>query len=130
MNNSLGKWKSLTHKKYKIINLGRPAIFLLPSHKLQRKFKNTTIENDLHEFLMKNYSAFHYSPLSSSGFYIDGNSQVIYDECRKYEVSFMGKEKIPILMEKLAMIAKLINEDCIYFKAGQYTCLIYPKRKK
>jgi len=41
-------------------------------------------------------------------------------------VSFDGKDRIPSLLAKLGEIAKLIGEECIYCKAGQYAAIIYP----
>ncbi len=52
----------------------------------------------------------------------------MYDEHRLYEVSFDGRERIGSLIAMLAKIALAIEEDCLYFKAGEDTCLIYPAR--
>ncbi len=124
------KWAKLVDERsYRLVDLGRPANFLLPSHKLRTKAKGSTIENDLHEFLVRHFGAFNTSTLPTAGFWRSDGKQVVYDECRQYEVSFLGKEKIPLLLKKLAKIAEAISEDCIYFKAGQYTCLVFPPSK-
>jgi hypothetical protein len=51
---------------------------------------------------------------------------MVLDESRQYAVSFKGKDRIPLLLEELAHIATLAGEECIYFEAGQYACLVYP----
>lgn len=120
------KWTSLEGDGYRLENLGRPAVFLLPSHKLQMNDgAGATIKDALRTFLINEFGAFTCTQLPYFGFW-RGASNASYDECLMYEVSFVGKQRIPILAAKLAEIAKIIGEDCIYFKAGQYSCLVYP----
>ena len=121
------KWKGLGTENFRFKDLGRPAVFFLPIKKLQIKIWEGNIEENLHRFLIKNFEAFTYSTVSNFGVWVNGHQEVISDECRLYEVSFIGKEKISLLGEKLAEIAEVIKEECIYFKAGQYAALIYPK---
>ncbi|MEK7653954.1 MAG: hypothetical protein AAB345_01570 [Patescibacteria group bacterium] len=122
------KWKGLEGKGYRLENLGRPAIFLLPVWKLKAKLKKTTIEKDIHEFLIKQFGAYTSTTIPSFGVWKSTQKALVSDECRQYEVSFNGKERIPILAKKLAEIARLIEEDCVYLKAGQYSCLVYPSK--
>ncbi len=123
------KWKSFDGENYRIEDLGRPAIFLLPKKKLKRKVGDITVEEDLHKFLVKHFGAYTSSTIPSFGFWRNAKKATIFDECREYEVSFMGKERIPVLLKKLAQIAVIIKEKCIYIKAGQYSGLIYPIQK-
>ncbi len=126
---NLGKWNSFKNgRNYTIVDLGRPAVFLLPSHKLKGRADSRAIEDDLHSFLVRNFGAFTTTLVPYFGFWKNDGSELIYDECRLYEVSFLGKERIPALAEKLAEIAVRIGEDCIYLKAGQYACLVWPKK--
>lgn len=123
------KWKEFEKSaQYKIVDLGRPAIFKIPTRKLKRKNPSgETLKENLQKFLTDTFGAYSLSPVSGHfGVWVSGE-MVIYDICTEYEISFLGKEKIPALMEKLAMIAKDIGEACIYFKAGQYACLVCPK---
>ena len=122
----VNKWAGLGGDSYKIVSLGRPAIFLLPSHKLRTQMGDETVEQYLHRFLTENFGAFTTTTVPYFGFWRNNRGRMDYDECRRYEVSFKGKENIPLLLEVLAKIATTIEEDCIYFKAGQYTCLVYP----
>lgn len=122
------KWKEFEKSAhYKIVDLGRPAIFKIPTRKLKKTQCGETLKENLQKFLADTFGAYSRSPIPGYfGVWVDGE-KVIYDICTEYEISFLGKEKIPALMEKLASVAKDIGEACIYFKAGQYACLVYPK---
>ena len=120
------KWRGLEGNSYRLENLGRPAIFLLPVWKLKAKLGKTTIEQDLHRFLITQFGAYTSTTIPSFGVWKNTKKAIVSDECRQYEVSFNGKERIPLLAGKLAEIARLIEEDCVYLKAGQYSCLVYP----
>ncbi len=123
------KWADWLHgNSYDVVDLGRPANFLVPSHKWKISLGDLTVEESLHAFLFEQFGAFTTTMFPTAGLWRSGGSEVVYDECRQYEVSFCGKERIPKLLEKLGEIAAQISEDCIYFKAGQYTCLVYPKK--
>ncbi len=130
------KWLGLGGETYEIEDLGRSAIFLLPLNKLGIMVGGETIEKNLHRFLDEKFGAF--TAMTSSkaamtimgpcfGFWRNSLAELVYDECRLYEVSFAGKERIPLLLEKLTEVMRAIGEKCIYFKAGQYACLVYPK---
>lgn len=119
-------WAGLEGEGYRIENLGRPAVFLLPSHKLRTEVDGMTVEERLHQFLTMHFGAFTTTTVPYFGFWRSSSQKLVYDECRQYEVSFVGKERIPELLTLLAWIAKVIEEDCLYVKAGQYSCLLYP----
>ncbi len=121
------KWQGLEGKGYRLENLGRPGIFLLPVWKLRAyRIKNTIVEKHLHRFLIDQFGAYTSSTIPSFGVWKNTKKAIVSDECRQYEVSFQGKERIPLLAGKLAEIARIIGEDCVYLKAGQYSCLVYP----
>lgn len=120
-------WEGLEQPGYRIENLGRTAVFLIPSTKLKMPYRDTTIENDLHEFLMKEFGAFRNPPVPDSGFWRNVDARIVYDECRVYIVAFLGKERIPILFSKLVEIARYIGEACLYVEAGQYSGLLRPE---
>ena len=88
---------------------------------------DATVERNLHIFLIQHFGAYTSALVPSFGIWKDAHQVTVSDECRQYEVSFFGKERIPVLLEKLAEIARYIKEDCIYVKAGQYSGLVYPK---
>ena len=125
------KWSEVQDESYEIVDLGRPAVFLIPSHLLQRPISMSedaqTIEYYVEAYLMENFGAFTKTMIPEFGFWLSGGKKKCLDECRRYEVSFLGKERIRPLMRMLARVARIVNEDCVYFKAGQHACLIYPK---
>ena len=120
------KWSGLEGEGYRIEDLGRPAVFLIPVRKLKVGVLGRTTEEKLRRFLIGNFGAFTSSRVPSFGFWKDIEQATISDECAIYEVSFVGKDKISILLKELAQTARDIDEKCIYFKAGQYACLVYP----
>ena len=130
------KWDQFRNdKKYKLVDLGRDAVFFIPRHKLRKRFNGTTIEKKLHASLYESgFTSFNYPNTLYLGFWKNAEGKIIKDKCRRYEVAFPGKERIPLLLELLAEFAKnILRENCIFYKAGQYTCLVYPpspKRKK
>jgi hypothetical protein len=122
-------WVSFEGEGYSLDNLGRPAVFLIPSHKLRRKHEDATVEDMLHAFLRDRFVAFTTTTVPYFGFWRGEGSEFVYDECRLYEVSFVGRDRIKPLVEKLAEICALIEEDCFYFKAGEDACLIRPHKR-
>ncbi|MBU1915983.1 hypothetical protein KKC47_02550 [Patescibacteria group bacterium] len=120
------KWETFEVRGCHIENLGRPAIFLIPIHRLSQLTDDGTIEQILHEYLMREFGAFTTTLIPSFGFWRNTDQKLVCDECRQYEVSFVGPERIPALIELLARICRIIGEDCLYFKAGQYACTIWP----
>lgn len=122
------KWAGLDGPGYEVDDLGRPGVFLLPSVKLKRfSMDGRTVEEALRDFLIANFGAYTETNVPYFGFWRDGGQNLVYDECRQYEVAFFGKERIPLLLAKLADICRIIGEDCIYVKAGQYAALVRPK---
>jgi hypothetical protein len=122
-------WESFAGEEYRIQNLGRPAIFFIPSKKLGIKDGKKTVEDRLNAFLQKRFGAFTISTAPYFGAWHNGE-KISRDECRLYEVSFVGTKRIKLLFKVLARLARKIEEECIYFKAGEDTCLIYPTSSK
>lgn len=120
------KWREFPSSKYTLMDLGRPAVFLVPTKKLQCRMNDVSIEEAIRQFLMKEFSAFSMTPLPYFGVWMDGE-MIHYDECCRYEVSFLGKQHIQTLLEFLSDVAIATEEICLYVCAGQYTCLLYPK---
>lgn len=125
--NESNKWSGLAGEGCLIRDLGRPAIFLIPSKKLDLQWAGgTTIRERLHGMLTLYFGAYTTSLIPSFGVYTSDAGTRMLDECVEYEVSFAGKDKIPLLTSELGLIAEAIAEECIYLKAGQYACLVYP----
>lgn len=96
--------------------LGKPAIFLIPSFKLE------SIEFEIHSFLMQNYGKAWNQTSNVKGYWMGK----VEGEYIKFEISFVGKEKIPNLKKFLAQICIKIGEECIYLITGADSWYIYP----
>lgn len=110
------------------VSLGRMAVFLIPAKKLSVVLPGgvLTIEQCIQEFLLSEYGGFTASSTTTTGWWKGKAGDVHYDEHREYKVSFPGKERIKRLDGFLAMIAKDINEECIYVETGEDAWLVYP----
>src|SRR3989344_7728656 len=118
------KWRGLDGPDFSFIDLGRPAAFLIPEEKLGITIDGKTVQEVIEASLIERIGAFTRSEVPSFGAWVNGHNIVIHDKCRLYEVSYRGKEKITLLASKLAEVARLADEEYIYFKAGQYAALI------
>ncbi|MEK7151175.1 MAG: hypothetical protein AAB784_00470 [Patescibacteria group bacterium] len=106
-------------KGYEEEYLGKPAVFLIPSSKLTR------IEFSITSFLLKNYGHAWTKSTNVKGYWmgkLDG-------DYTRFEVSFIGKEKIPNLKNFLANIAYKIKEESIYLLCGSDAWKIYSQKK-
>ena len=126
------KWAGLKRpRSYEIVDLGRAATFFLPIRCLFKEVDGKTVESILHEFLSEWFGGVtRFATVPSVGIWRNAQEVMVLDECRPYKVAFLGKRHLPSLMAELARICELVGEDCVYFEAGQYTCLIYPPRSK
>lgn len=123
----MNKWQEFKGESFEIVDLGRPAVFFVPAQKLKGE-NGAEISQNLHLFLVSQFDAYSTSLAPSFGLWKDSEQRIVSDECIVYEVSFVGKDKIPILLKKLAELCIDLKEECIYLKAGQHACLVYPKR--
>ena len=121
------KWQEFESSHYRLQDLGRTAVFLIPLKKLRQEIDGTTVEEHLHQFLTKNFGAYGFLSVPSSGVWIGPDQVIMFDESRRYEVAFVGKSRLPFILDELARLAVLIGEKCIYFAAGQYVCLVWPR---
>lgn len=141
MSHEESKWKGFENPaRYHIEDLGRPAIFLIPKKKLDLKvvWPSSSVNGGsytadcrwfIEKFLAEHFGAFTVTEAPVFGIWNNGK-MTAHDTCAQYEVSFVGKEKVPMIMQMLAFVAKQIGEESIYFKAGQYACLVYPPKRK
>ena len=95
----MSKWEEFKSSRvYRLVDLGRPAVFLIPARKLGRNFNPSnphfgTVQEAIESFLAQTFSAFTVTSIPNFGCWYDGTVRV-FDECVQYEVSFDGKEKI------------------------------------
>ncbi|MCL4437619.1 hypothetical protein M1513_01085 [Patescibacteria group bacterium] len=112
-------------------SLGRMAVFLLPSLKLeQRDQKGKTIKDIVHDFLVKNFNGYTVETGNIFGYWKQKDGRIEYGEHRKFTVAFVGKNKIPILEIFIARIAYAIGEECVYLETGEDSWLIYSKKSR
>ena len=111
--------------KYRMVSLGRPAVFFLPSLKINNPENRAVLEN-LHLFLTEEFGGYTVEKGNISGFWQD-KAKIDYTEHVKYTVAFKGKERIPKLANFLVKLAKELSEDAIYIETGEDSWLIYPK---
>lgn len=106
------------------------AVFLIPSLKLKQKVKKSkTVENIIHQFLMKNFQGYTVEAGNIFGYFKNKNQEEEeYGEHRRFTVAFKGEEKIPLLEKFLAYIGKMIREESIYFEIGKNAWLVYSKQ--
>lgn len=121
------KWSEFESPNYHLQDLGRPAVFLIPVKKFELEIDGVPLKEHLHGFLSEHFTAYTASLIPSLGVWKGPGDVPVFDESWEYKVSFEGKDRIPFLMGELARIAALIGEECIYFEAGQYACLIHPR---
>ncbi|MBI3633642.1 MAG: hypothetical protein HY226_05115 [Candidatus Vogelbacteria bacterium] len=113
--------------KYRLVNSGRPAVFLLPSLKLKGLDGNgIRIDEKIDRFLLEKFGGYTVTSGNIFGHWKDENGKDYYGEHKEYEVYFLGKHRIPHLARFLAQIAFDINEQCIYLKTGEDTWFVYP----
>lgn len=120
------KWAEFRCERYGIEDQGRTMVFLIPSYKLQKPVGQSTVEQILHSFLKKCIGSFTYLLVPYAGTWTNEHGENFYDESREYRVAFLGKERIPLLLEILAAIAQEIGEACIFVVVGQYAATIPP----
>lgn len=111
-------------KNYRLLSLGRMAVFYIPSRKAKEKGHDVEIR----DFLLKEFGACTATLGNFCGWWKSDESEKIhYDENIEFKVAFVGKERIPILTSFLAKVAKNLGEECIYLETGEDAWLIYPK---
>lgn len=114
----------------RIQNLGRRALFLIPSVKVYNpKYSKTrqSVAKTIHNFLTRTFGG--YTCASGNIFGYFQSEATEYDELREFRVAFLEDElktKVPQLQEFLATLCADIGEECIYLECGEDAMLIYP----
>lgn len=108
---------------HRLVSLGRMAVFYIPS----LKAKNIGYETKIRDFLLEEFGACTASLGNFCGWWKSSSRKgVCYDEHIEFKVAFVGKERIPLLANFLAKVAKALNEECIYLETGEDAWLVYP----
>lgn len=113
----------------RIENLGKRALFLIPSVKVyNNKYSKTrqNIAHTIHNFLTNTFGGYTCASGNIFGFFVKEENQ--YDELREFRVAFKEDErrtKVPALQKFLAKICEDIGEECIYLECGEDAMLVY-----
>jgi hypothetical protein len=119
---------SKVHKGFREKPLGRSAAFLLPSLKLKQppRASDPSIEASLHEFLMKHFGGYTAQAGNIFGYWREEGGRDSYGEHREFTVAIDTDSKLIVLKEYLARLSHDLGEECIYFRSGEQTALIFP----
>jgi hypothetical protein len=116
-----------------LLCIGQVAVFYLPIQKLhsnQHGMGDKTPKELIHEFLMDNYNAYTLETSNTEGFWRHNRkSRVFQDTNARYEVSFLGKDKVPRFVGFLSEMCGIMGEEAIYLTMGRKSYLVLPKGK-
>jgi len=96
------------------------AVFYLPTRKL-----NPGICDSIHTFLVDNYKAYTKQGGDIKGTWV-GERGRVHDVNVRYEVSFEGKNRIPVLVSYLSFLCRELDEEAIYLTMGDRSFLVNP----
>lgn len=122
------KWSGFEHPSYRIVDIGRTFVFYIPVAKLDipSKEEGTTVRGLVHSFLKEQFGGGNVDPIPREGFWVNAEKQIFFDNCVRYSVSFLGKERMVELLIFLRALTAHIGEECLFISAGQYDALLYP----
>jgi len=109
-------------------SLGRLGILLLPSLKMKSTSpRGNTYEQEVHEFLVGNFSGYTVASGNIAGFWKDSQGRQHYGEHQEYRVGFLSEDKIPFLENYISKLAEELGEESIFWATGEDAWLIYKK---
>jgi hypothetical protein len=107
-------------------SLGRLGTLLLPSLKMKSVSpRGKTYEQELHEFLVANFSGYTVASGNIAGFWKDRRGEQHYGEHLEYRVGFLSEEKIPLLEKYISELARELGEESLFWATGEDTWLIH-----
>lgn len=89
--------------------------------------RGKTYEQEVHEFLIGNFSGYTLASGNIAGFWKDSHGRQHYGEHTEYRVGFLTEAKIPILENFIANLADEMGEESIFWATGEDAWLIYRK---
>jgi hypothetical protein len=106
--------------------LGAMGLVLLPLQKLKNESpRGTKFELEVHDFLVENFNGYTVASGNISGHWKDSEGNDFYGEHREYRVALPESEAIQSLESYIAILAREMAEECIYFELAGQTSLIY-----
>ena len=107
---------------FRLESVGRPALFLLPAEKMASDSSRHAIA--LSTFLKENFGSYTVQPHGTIGTWTDPAGKIRRGEHSQYRVSFVGKDRINLLGQYLADLARSIGEESIYLETGEDAWLV------
>jgi transcriptional antiterminator Rof (Rho-off) len=105
--------------------LGHWAVLLLPSVKLKSEIRpGMTFQQEVHEFLIRNFRGYTVSFGNISGYWKDSEGREQYGEHREYKVALSDKNGRERLEAFLARLAADLREECVYLELPEGAWLI------
>jgi len=124
-----------------IVPLGRMAVFLVPAYKMRRQFAKpneeatdrnqifgVSEEERLDRELIKRYQGVTKVTANVEGSYQLGG-KLVRDAHIRYEVSFLGTDKVLEFVQLLKELCRKLDEDSIYLTMGENSYLVRPSKK-
>lgn len=112
----------------RVVPLGRPARFLMPSLKLREPMNGRdgeTVQDYLERRLTDLFGGYTADQSTVYGKWTNSGGAVRPSESRLYVVAFSGKDRIESLNELLGEVARRVGETCIYVETGEDAYLLY-----
>lgn len=110
----------------KVSFLGKMTVFYLPSHKLDhpQKVEHSSPRQQVHDFLIANYSAYTHTPSPLKGWWTNSDDVVYHDVMERFEVSFDAEPEFEKLLDFLERLAHDLDEESIYLTRGDESFLV------
>ena len=100
--------------------------FLLPSLKLKQPCAaGITVEQTVHEFLMRNFGGYTATAANLFGYWTEDGGDFSYGEHREFVVALPGGHGLPELKQFLGEIACTLDEKCLYVEVAGVALLLY-----
>ena len=113
--------------EFKVISIGRPAVFLLPSDLMGVMIDGKTCRELVESYMSSKFGGFTDEGAGHNGYWRNDLGKTYSGKFQRYRVSFKGKNLIPELQGFLAYLAKHLDQESIYLETGEDAWLVYPE---
>ncbi len=118
------------HNDPEIVSLGRMAVFLVPSKKMLRPLG---LGDESEESLLDRELIKRYQGLTKVTAHVEGSYQLggelVQESHIRYEVSFLGTDKVLEFVQLLKELCRKLNEESIYLTMGESSYLVRPEKR-
>jgi hypothetical protein len=105
-----------------LIPIGRMAIFYLPASKV-----SDSLRLRVERFLIGNFKGYTCQRVNIEGAWASSGGSVSLDSNIRFEASFAGKDRIPMLVDFLSGLCHEMREDALYLTMGEDSYLVTPR---